>query len=54
MSVMTDVKAALAIAKKAAAGVKDPELREIARQTIYEHAFSHPTPKKRRKQTRKN
>jgi len=51
---MADVKAALEIAKKASAAVKDPELREIARQAIYAHAFSHPTPKKRRKRTRKD
>lgn len=49
MSVSADMKEAIAIARKASAGVKDPELREIARRAIYLHAFSHPKPKRKKK-----
>jgi len=49
VSVLADMKAAIAIAKRASAGVKDPELREIARQAIYQHAFAHPKRKPKRK-----
>lgn len=52
MTILADMKAAIAIAKKASAAVKDPELREIARQAIYQHAFAHPQRKKKKRTTR--
>ena len=42
MTALQKMKRALAIAKKASAPVKDPDLREIAREMIYLHVLRNP------------